>query len=129
MNSPSLALILEGSCRLVYGQEDRNRSDDHTNHALAADQQSLRPYARRRKHPERGCVLKLDYPWAARSAGHFDIIVIPGRRGLGAAVVDFSRSESAALRVSIIKGQTSKTIDMNDPLLFSPSRLGNPGAL
>ncbi len=39
--------------RLVHGQEDRDRSDDHPHHAARRHQQGLRPDARWRVDPER----------------------------------------------------------------------------
>ena len=43
--------------RLVHGEEDRDRPDDHPHHAARRHQQGLRPHARRQEHPQRGAVL------------------------------------------------------------------------
>ena len=43
--------------RLVHGQQDRDRSDDHAHHAAGRHQQGLRPHARGQEHPQRGGLL------------------------------------------------------------------------
>ena len=43
--------------RLVHGEEDRDRSDDHPHHAARRHQQGLRPDAPGQEHPQRGALL------------------------------------------------------------------------
>jgi S-(hydroxymethyl)glutathione dehydrogenase/alcohol dehydrogenase len=53
--------------RLVHGEEDRDRPDDHPHHAARRHQQGLRPHARRQEHPQRGAVLsEVRAPWMAQ---------------------------------------------------------------
>ena len=53
--------------RLVHGEEDRDRPDDHPHDAAHRHQQGLRPHARRQEHPQRGRISDVSLPGSSGS--------------------------------------------------------------